>query len=90
MRNKDDLILRLAGVLACVAAGLILWSFVEPPRAVHIARVVGQMLGTLAFLALTYVTASVERHAAPSSRRQPGSRGGAAPEQPGGEPGRRW
>jgi hypothetical protein len=58
-RNNQNLILRVAGVLASLAAVLIAWSFLDPPHnRLPVARLVGQMFGTFAFIAFNYVVST--------------------------------
>jgi hypothetical protein len=55
---KNHLILRIAGVCALIGLGFILWSFLDPPPIpVALARAAGQVLGTVAFVAFSYVIA---------------------------------
>jgi hypothetical protein len=60
---RNNRILRLAAVFASLAAVLIVWSFLDPHNHAPVARLVGQMFGTFAFVAFNYVAASTSSSA---------------------------
>ena len=71
---SPEVVIRLACILALVALGLIAWSLVDPrPIPVILAMSLGQMIGTLSFVAFLGVVVldlrSAERRS--ESRKKP-------------------